>query len=82
MNKIFRFTMAVCIFAMAALVFAGRAAAQSDYTVIDVQNGGAIAGVVKWSGPIPKIPKLPITKNPGRLRSGVAKDARFGTLAD
>ncbi|MGA7853197.1 MAG: carboxypeptidase regulatory-like domain-containing protein [Candidatus Acidiferrales bacterium] len=64
MNKIFRFTMAVCIFAVAALVFAGHAAAQSDYTVIDVQNGGAIAGVVKWSGPIPKIPKLPITKNP------------------
>ena len=64
MGKIFRFTIALCIFALAALVFPGRAAAQSDYTVIDVQNGGAIAGVVKWSGPIPKIPKLPITKNP------------------
>jgi hypothetical protein len=63
-GKIFRFTMAVCIFALAVLLGAGRAAAQSDYTVINLENGGAIAGVVKWSGPIPKIPKLPITKNP------------------
>ena len=41
-----------------------RAAAQSDYTAITVQNGGAIAGTVTWAGPVPKVPKLPITKNP------------------
>jgi hypothetical protein len=41
-----------------------RAAAQADYAVITVQNGGAIAGTVTWTGPIPKLPKLPITKNP------------------
>jgi Carboxypeptidase regulatory-like domain len=64
MQKISSFTMAVCICALAALFSAGRAAAQSDYTVINVENGGAIAGVVTWSGPVPKIPKLPITKNP------------------
>jgi hypothetical protein len=39
------------------------AQAQSDYTAITVENGGTIAGSVKWSGPIPKIPKLPVTKN-------------------
>ncbi len=44
---------------------AGRASAQSDYTVIKVENGGTITGTVKWSGPAPKTPKLPITKDPG-----------------
>jgi hypothetical protein len=47
----------------AALVFPGGAAGQSDYTPITVENGGTISGTVKWSGPEPKIPKLPITKN-------------------
>ncbi|MGA9144940.1 MAG: carboxypeptidase regulatory-like domain-containing protein [Candidatus Acidiferrales bacterium] len=42
---------------------AGRASAQSDYAVIKVQDGGTIAGTVKWAGPIPKAPKLPITKD-------------------
>lgn len=64
MGKISSFAMAVCICALGLLFSVGRAAAQADYTVIDVANGGAIAGTVKWSGPIPKIPKLPITKNP------------------
>jgi hypothetical protein len=54
--------------ALCALLFmipfcSGRAAAQSDYTVITVENGGAIAGTVTWTGPVPKIAKLPITKN-------------------
>jgi hypothetical protein len=43
----------------------GRASAQSDYTVITVENGGTIAGTVKWPGPAPKAPKLPITKDTG-----------------
>jgi hypothetical protein len=48
----------------AALVFSGRAAAgQADYTPIKVENGGTVTGTVKWTGPVPKIPKLPITKN-------------------
>jgi hypothetical protein len=42
---------------------AGSAAAQSNYTPIKVENGGTITGIVKWTGPLPKIPKLPITKN-------------------
>jgi hypothetical protein len=50
--------------AMLILFCAGTAAAQSDYTPITVQHGGAISGTVTWTGPIPKIPKLPISKNP------------------
>jgi hypothetical protein len=41
-----------------------RAAAQADYTAITVENGGAIAGTVTWTGPVPKLTKLPISKNP------------------
>ena len=50
---------------LCVLIFscAGQAAAQSDYTPITVDNGGTITGNVKWTGPVPKIPKLPITKN-------------------
>src|ERR1700678_1891805 len=47
----------------AATFFCGLAAAQTDYTAITVENGGTITGPVKWTGPVPKIPKLPITKN-------------------
>ena len=50
--------------AMLILSCAGTATAQSDYTPITVQHGGAISGTVTWTGPIPKIPKLPISKNP------------------
>jgi hypothetical protein len=42
----------------------GKAGAQSDYTAITVDNDGTITGTVKWVGPVPKIPKLPVTKNP------------------
>jgi hypothetical protein len=47
------------------LIFTGAAAAsaQSDYATMKVENGGTITGTVKWTGPVPKIPKLPITKN-------------------
>ncbi len=40
-----------------------RATAQSDYTVVTVENPGTIIGTIRWTGPIPKIPKLAITKN-------------------
>jgi hypothetical protein len=63
MTKIYRFAAVVWISALAIPFCAERAAAQADYTVIHVQDGGAIAGVVKWSGPVPKVPKLAITKN-------------------
>jgi hypothetical protein len=52
--------LALCL---AAVLSAGQAAAQTDYTVIAVDNGGTISGTVRWAGPIPKIPKLAITKN-------------------
>jgi hypothetical protein len=34
------------------------------YQVISVVDGGKITGTVKWSGPMPHIPSLPITKDP------------------
>lgn len=36
---------------------------QSTYKTITVSNGGTIEGTVKWVGPVPKIPKLPINKD-------------------
>ena len=50
--------------AMSVLFCTGTVAAQTDYIPITVQHGGAISGTVTWTGPVPKIPKLPITKNP------------------
>jgi len=46
-----------------ALLMASSAAAQG-YEVITVSNGGTISGTVKWEGAQPKVPVLPITKNP------------------
>jgi len=40
----------------------GSALAQ-DYQVISVSNGGTITGTVKWSGPMPHIPTLAISKD-------------------
>jgi hypothetical protein len=40
-----------------------RAVAQGSYTVIKVENPGTITGMVRWTGTVPKLPKLPITKN-------------------
>lgn len=40
------------------------AAAQSNYKVISVTNGGTIAGTVKWSGPLPHLATFPINKDP------------------
>ncbi len=39
-------------------------AAQTNYRVITVSNGGTISGTVKWSGPLPRSLELPITKDP------------------
>jgi len=46
------------------LAAASFAAAQSDYKVISVTDGGTISGTVKWSGPAPKDLEFPITKDP------------------
>lgn len=62
-NRISRRLLTAAVLSAAALIFSGRAAAQADYTPIKVENGGTITGNVKWIGPEPKIPKLPITKN-------------------
>jgi hypothetical protein len=36
---------------------------QSSYKVISVTDGGTISGSVKWSGPMPRTPEFPITKD-------------------
>jgi hypothetical protein len=38
-------------------------AAQTGYQVIQVANGGTISGTVKWSGPLPHLNGLPISKD-------------------
>jgi len=45
----------------AAPVFA---AAQGDYKVIAVADGGTISGTIKWSGPVPRQLDFPVTKDP------------------
>src|SRR5277367_4948869 len=55
-------TATICV--LFAAVAVGRAAAQSDYRVITVTNGGNITGTVKWSGPEPHLIHFPITKDP------------------
>jgi hypothetical protein len=47
-----------------AATLSGSAAAQTNYRVISVANGGTITGTVKWSGPVPKLATFPITKDP------------------
>jgi len=48
-------------FLLTASIFA---AAQGDYKVISVADGGTISGTVKWSGPVPKELNFPVTKDP------------------
>ena len=46
------------------LAVATFAAAQSDYKVISVTDGGTISGTIKWSGPVPHALDFPVTKDP------------------
>jgi hypothetical protein len=46
------------------LAVAGNAAAQSNYQVVSLGSVGTIAGAVKWSGPLPRIPTFSINKDP------------------
>ena len=48
---------------LAVTLWTARTTAQEEYVTIRVGDGGTIEGTVKWTGPIPKIPELPITKN-------------------
>ena len=62
-NKIFRLRLSPALCFAAVLLCCGRAGAQADYTPITVENGGTITGNVKWTGPAPKLTRLPVTKN-------------------
>src|SRR5439155_22082044 len=46
------------------LAVVGNATAQSNYQVVSLNNPGTIAGTVKWSGPLPRIPSFTINKDP------------------
>jgi len=52
------------VLALLLFTLAQFASAQSDYQVINVTNGGTISGTVKWSGPMPHLVSVPITKDP------------------
>src|SRR5579884_1064494 len=51
-------TLLIFVMCLATQVFA------QDYQVVDVSQGGTITGTVKWTGPVPTVAKLPITKDP------------------
>jgi len=46
------------------LLIAAFAAAQGDYKVISVTDGGTISGTIKWSGAVPRQLEFPVTKDP------------------
>src|SRR6202035_1928009 len=46
------------------LAVASFAAAQTNYRVVSVTDGGTISGTVKWSGPVPRELDFPVTKDP------------------
>jgi len=39
-------------------------AGEGGYSVVEVSNGGTITGTVKWTGPVPKLEDLKVTKDP------------------
>ena len=54
----------VAVFLVCLLAVAFPATAQSNYQVVSLNNPGTIAGTVKWSGPLPRIPSFTINKDP------------------
>jgi hypothetical protein len=40
-----------------------ESAAQSQYQVISVVNGGTVSGTVRWTGPVPHSLAIPISKD-------------------
>lgn len=55
MNKL------ICLLFLVGATSAGSA---QDYKVINIVDGGAISGTVKWSGSVPRNLEVPITKDP------------------
>ena len=53
-----------CSFLLTLCFTATLLAAQSNYQVVTVSNGGTISGTVKWSGPLPHALNFPVTKDP------------------
>jgi hypothetical protein len=53
-----------CSWLVLTLAAATFAAAQSDYKVISVNDGGTISGTIKWSGQVPHELEFPVTKDP------------------
>lgn len=53
----------VCGLVLTGALAGAQSAPQAGYQVITVDNPGQIDGTVKWSGPVPNIPKLAITKD-------------------
>jgi hypothetical protein len=58
-RPIVRFSLLSLLLAVATL-----AAAQGNYRVIPVTDGGTISGTIKWSGPAPRELDFPVTKDP------------------
>jgi hypothetical protein len=52
------------LFSVCLLAAAFHATAQSNYQVMSLSSPGTIAGTVKWSGPLPRIPTFLINKDP------------------
>lgn len=50
--------------AVSLLALVEMATAQATYQVVSVHDAGTIKGTVKWSGPVPHLPSLPINKDP------------------
>jgi hypothetical protein len=63
-GKSMRRVVSHCLFLVFLFAAIAAAAAQSDYKVITVNDGGTISGTVKWSGPVPHSVDFPITKDP------------------
>jgi hypothetical protein len=60
MNK----TVAVALVFFCLASGSKNAAAQGNYQVVSVNDGGTITGTVKWTGPQPHLASVPITKDP------------------
>jgi hypothetical protein len=63
MNAIARSCLSGFVMVFAMHSFGGTARAQSGYSVVKVDDGGTISGRVTWTGPTPKVLRLPATKN-------------------
>jgi hypothetical protein len=56
-------SIAIALITAVLVLCAVRAAGQSGYQTVTVNDGGTITGTVKWSGPVPKMPMVAINKD-------------------